>query len=424
MLVASIENVTKRYRLGAERSNWRSLIPGSFGEQTSGEWFDALRGVTIEVARGESLGVIGSNGAGKSTLLKVLGGIVEPTSGTVEVHGRVASVIELGVGFNPELTGDENLEFAGALIGARPSEVRRRRDAIVEFAELEAFMDTPLKRYSTGMRARLGFALVTSFHADLLILDEVLSVGDWAFQRRCLERIRTLHREGAAIVFVSHSPWLTTQICDRAVLLENGVVTADGDAYSVVERYIGEGTVLDTEKDAAFPVLPLIEEVPGDSPVRISELTLEPFAIEPHGRIRFRFRIDVERPVDAQLVMSLYTLGRAVFADPAIGPSEMFTAAGSYEVSGVTDKLPFSAGGYKLRVAVIPTVDPDDIFQEHLGAFDAATLPFKVLGDLGSRPGLQWHTDWWVDSVGPVTERTGRDGVASGASCGEHPVAG
>lgn len=407
MHVARVENVTKRFRLGAERSNWRSLIPGSLGERSSGEWFDALRGVTFDVDSGESLGIVGSNGAGKSTMLKVLGGIVEPTSGNVEVQGRVASVIELGVGFNPELTGDENLEFAGALIGVRPGQVKRRRDEIVEFAELGPFMDTPLKRYSTGMKARLGFALVTSFHADLLILDEVLSVGDWMFQKRCLERIRTLHREGAAIVFVSHSPWLTTQVCDRAILLENGVVAAEGDAVSVIERYIGEETVLDTDKDASFPVLPLIAPVPEDTPVRIHGLSLEPAAIEPHGRIRFRFRIDVKRPLEAQLVLSLYTLGRAVFAEPAIGPSELFDVPGSYEISGRTDHLPFSPGGYKLRVAAIPAVDPEDLFQEHIGAFDVATAPFRVLGDLGSRPGLQWHTEWWVDSAVPAEVRNG-----------------
>lgn len=396
MLVARTENLTKSYRLGAERSSWRSLVPGRFGEQRTGEWFDALKDVSIEIEKGESLGIIGTNGAGKSTLLKILSGIVAPTSGTVDIRGRVASIIELGVGFNPELSGEENLEFAGALIGIGPDDVRRKRDEIVGFAGLESFMGMPVKRFSTGMRARLGFALATSFPADLVILDEVLAVGDWAFQQKCLERIRELHREGSTLVFVSHSPWLTLQICDRALLIEEGRVMMAGDPMTVIEHYLGKDTILDTTKDTSFPVLAQLEMPSTNSTVRISDLRLSSAAIEIHDRLQFRFQLDVDEPVDAIIVMSIYTLGRAVFAQPAVGPRDLFTRSGCYEVGGITDRLPFSPGGYKLRVAVIPGVNPDDIHQDHLDALAAVDAPFRVVGDVGIRPGLQWQTDWWT----------------------------
>ena len=153
-LVVDLQHVTKIYRLGSERSNWRALIPGRLGEQRFGEPFDALNDVSLQIEAGESVGLIGANGAGKSTILKILAGVVEPTYGSVDVYGTVAPIIELGVGFDPELNGSENLRFGGALLGHSPEEVDERYDAIVDFAGLADFMDTPVKRYSTGMRAR------------------------------------------------------------------------------------------------------------------------------------------------------------------------------------------------------------------------------------------------------------------------------
>jgi len=391
--VASLRGVTKTYRLGSERSNWRALIPGRHGERLAGEYFNALEDVSLDVHHNQAVGIVGQNGAGKSTMLKVLAGIVRPTRGTVEVDGRVAAVIELGVGFNPELTGAENLNFAGSLFGVRPPDIQRRYDEIVDFSGLESFMHMPVKRYSTGMRARLGFALVTSFDADLVILDEVLSVGDWAFQQKCLERVAQLHRSGAAIVAVSHNNWLITQICDHALLLEDGRITAAGDPLTVIEQYLGTHTVTDPGKDASFPTLPHLDERP-ESPVRVRDLVVEPSEIRPNDPLRFRFTVEVDEPQQANVVMSIYTMGRAVFADPQVGPSAILQEPGVWEVVGTTDRLPFSPGAFKIRVAIVTAPDPDDFLQEHLTAFASASASFKVIGPASTRPGIQFETTW------------------------------
>jgi ABC-type polysaccharide/polyol phosphate transport system ATPase subunit len=414
-LVAELRHVTKTYRLGSERSNWRALVPGPLGETTGGDHFNALDDVSLQVHRGQAVGIVGENGAGKSTLLKVLAGIVRPTSGSVEVSGRIAAAIELGVGFDPDLTGYENLRFAGALFGVPAAEVDRRQDQIVEFSGLGEFMGMPVKRYSTGMRARLGFSLVTAFDADVVILDEVLSVGDWAFQQQCVERVRELHAAGAAVIAVSHSNWLITQICDHAVLLENGTVVLAGDPLTVIERYLGEDTITDTTKDERFPTLPMLATAPGDGHVRFRDLVVEPAGINPNDPLELSVVVEVDEPVDADLVMSIYTMGRAVFADPDIGPSEILRRPGTWKVSVRTDRLPFSPGSFKVRVAALHGLDPDDHTQEHLGALATISAPFKVLGPPSTRPGLQFDTEW---SVGELTGGTAASEIDAPPSAG------
>ena len=180
-LVAQLRNVTKTYHLGAERSNWRALVPGPWGERVTGERFDALRAVDLDIERGHALGVVGANGAGKSTILKLLAGVIEPTSGTVWVDGDVAPVIELGVGFNPELSGRDNILFNGAMLGFGRRQMEKRLKGILAFSGLEEFAELPLKYYSSGMYMRLAFAIATEVDPDVLLIDESLGVGDAAF---------------------------------------------------------------------------------------------------------------------------------------------------------------------------------------------------------------------------------------------------
>jgi lipopolysaccharide transport system ATP-binding protein len=202
--------------------------------------FWALRGVSFEISRGEMLGIVGHNGAGKSTLLQLLGGVVRPTEGVVAIRGRVGALLELGSGFSPDLTGRENVFVAGVVAGLSRAEVAARLDAIIGFAELEDAMEQPVRAYSTGMQMRLAFAVAIHCDPQILLVDEFLSVGDLAFQTKCLERIADLRQAGCAIALVSHNPDQVRQLCDRALWLRHGQVVALGEADSVVGRYVAE----------------------------------------------------------------------------------------------------------------------------------------------------------------------------------------
>lgn len=197
----------------------------------------ALTDVDLDVTPGTALGVVGANGAGKSTLLTVIAGILPPDRGTVETSGRVVSLLELGAGFHPDFTGRENVLLNASIHGMTRSEIERRMDSIVAFAELEQFIDAPVRTYSTGMYMRLGFAVATSLDPEILLLDEVLAVGDSAFQQKCMGRIAEFQRSDATIVFVSHNASAVTLVCDRAIWLAGGRVQADGDPQAVLDRY-------------------------------------------------------------------------------------------------------------------------------------------------------------------------------------------
>ena len=199
--------------------------------------FWALRGVDLMIERGESFGVIGRNGAGKSTLLKVMARVLKPTEGRVVMRGRTAPLLELGAGFHPELTGRENVYLNGALIGLPRREIAANFDAIVDFAEIAEFIDAPIRTYSTGMVARLGFAVATNIRPQILLIDEVLSVGDAVFQEKCLARMRAFQSQGTTIVLVSHSMGRVQEFCQRALCLEGGQVAAQGGVNEIVERY-------------------------------------------------------------------------------------------------------------------------------------------------------------------------------------------
>lgn len=241
-----IEGLSKRYRLGALARPSRT-IGEAFGRVTSrqkagecdeGTTLWALREVGFEVQPGEVVGLIGRNGAGKSTLLKILSRIAEPTTGRVQVWGRLASLLEVGTGFHPELTGRENVYLNGAILGMSRHELRSRFDEIVAFAEIERFLDTPVKRYSSGMYVRLAFAVAAHLEPEILVIDEVLAVGDAQFQKKCFEKMRDVSRGGRTILFVSHNMSAVRNICDHGVALERGRVVDTGDIDPVVDRYI------------------------------------------------------------------------------------------------------------------------------------------------------------------------------------------
>ncbi len=237
----SLRGVSKRFRLhrGRQISTVKDLfLRGGRVGLFTGEELWALRDVTLEIPRGRMVGVIGSNGSGKSTLLKLVGGILKPTSGAVDVAGRVSALIELGAGFHPEFTGRENIHVNGILLGLSRTEIRERFDDIVAFAGLAEFIDNPVKTYSSGMYMRLGFAIAVTVDPDILLIDEVLAVGDEAFQHKCVGRIQEFKANGKTIVFVSHDLGSIERLCDEAAWLHRGRVEAHGGAREVIDRYL------------------------------------------------------------------------------------------------------------------------------------------------------------------------------------------
>ncbi len=246
-----VTNLSKRYQLGL-----RETINGSFREmiakvataplrrlrrlsgRTEEGWFWALRDVSFEVPRGEVIAVVGKNGAGKSTLLKVLSRITEPTVGRIELRGRVASLLEVGTGFHPDLTGRENIYLNGAILGMPRSSLRRKFDAIVEFAEVATFLDTPVKHYSSGMYLRLAFSVAAHLDGEILLVDEVLAVGDVAFQQKCLGKMKDVSRGGRTVVFISHNMAAVSTLCSRAIVLNQGRPVFDGPAPDAVRYYL------------------------------------------------------------------------------------------------------------------------------------------------------------------------------------------
>ncbi len=251
-LAIKVDHLSKQYQIGlkaAQHDTLRDHLVSGFSSMfrkngKSGERQDqfwALKDVSFDVNRGEAIGLIGRNGAGKSTFLKILSRITEPTSGFAEIHGRVASLLEVGTGFHGELTGRENIYLNGAILGMKHAEINRKFDEIVAFSEVEKFIDTPVKRYSSGMYVRLAFAVAAHLEPEILIVDEVLAVGDYEFQKKCLGKMDNVAKTGRTVLYVSHSMESITRLCTRVILLENGQISRDGDPNEVVQDYLGRG---------------------------------------------------------------------------------------------------------------------------------------------------------------------------------------
>ena len=231
MIDVAFDHVSKRYRINQSASAV-GIAPSGGAKD-----FWALKDVSFEVGHGETLGVIGHNGAGKSTIFKLLSQITSPTSGEIRLAGRVAALIEVGSGFHPELTGRENVYLSGSILGMKRREIDRKLEQIIEFAGIREFIDTPVKWYSSGMYVRLGFAVAAHLQADILLVDEVLAVGDAAFQLQCIERLNELRRSGTTMLFISHDLSSIEKLCDRVALMERGELVASGAAHEIVEQY-------------------------------------------------------------------------------------------------------------------------------------------------------------------------------------------
>jgi lipopolysaccharide transport system ATP-binding protein len=322
-----IESIGKQYRIGTHRTPGtvllrealtdlgaapfrklrklgHRLISPSVRAADSPERDDyvwALRNVSFTVPSGQIIGIIGPNGAGKSTLLKILSRITDPTEGRVEIRGRVGSLLEVGTGFHPELTGLENIFLSGALLGMRKVEIERNLDEIVAFSEIDKFIDTPVKYYSSGMYVRLAFAVAAHLEPEILIIDEVLAVGDVAFQRKCLNKMEDVRQHGRTILFVSHSMQAVTRLCDRALLISGGTIKDDGPASEIAGQYL-----LTSFRTGGFREWTDIGSAPGDEIVRLRSVRIRD---ESGNTIE---SLDVRHPVGLEMVYDVLEEGHAL----------------------------------------------------------------------------------------------------------------
>ncbi|MGF7002037.1 ABC-2 type transport system ATP-binding protein [Lachnospiraceae bacterium PFB1-21] len=236
--VVRVDDVSIQFRLYKENvDSLKEYLIKKFKQKLTYDEFWALRNINFEIKRGESVALIGKNGSGKSTLLKIIAGVLKPTKGVVQTYGTIAPMIELGAGFDMDLTARENVYLNGSILGYSKSELRKQEENILEFSELYDFFDVPIKNFSSGMIARLGFAIATIYTPDILIVDEILSVGDYNFQQKCHKRIQEMLSKGTTLLFVSHSIEQVKEICDRAILLSHGEMLADGKTEEVSEIY-------------------------------------------------------------------------------------------------------------------------------------------------------------------------------------------
>ncbi|MEZ4806336.1 MAG: ABC transporter ATP-binding protein [Flavobacteriales bacterium] len=325
---------------------FRKSAPGATREE-----FMALNEISFTVEQGDRLGIIGRNGAGKSTLLKVLSRIVEPTKGRITIDGRVASLLEVGTGFHPELTGRENIYLNGAILGMTRAEISSKFDEIVAFSEVENFLDTPVKRYSSGMYMRLAFAVAAHLESEIMIVDEVLAVGDAAFQRKCLGKMESVAGEGRTVLFVSHQMDAVQRLCNKGLLLDHGHVITAGPMRDVVEHYLQ----LNTESASEFHFdLPPHFEPRGAvaTSLRVEDKAGKPtneLALGAPWQVRVRFQVD--RPLE-NFVIAIGVVTMLDYPIRTTWSAPRTIAPGRYEAVFISDGIVLTEGQYKLAVGI------------------------------------------------------------------------
>lgn len=410
----TVEDVSKIYRLGVRTQlseslggalldlikspiqnyrKYRSLytfndVSASAAPRADVIW--ALRDITFSVAPGEVLGIIGRNGAGKSTLLKILTRITPPTTGRAVIRGRVSSLLEVGTGFHRELTGRENIYLNGTILGMKKKEVDRKFDEIVDFSGVEKFLDTPVKRYSSGMAVRLAFAVAAHLEPEILIVDEVLAVGDADFQKKCINKMKDVHKQGHTVLFVSHNMPAITMLCSRAILLRDGTVIADGSPHDVVAAYLNAG-----EGSPAERVWSDVSTAPGSAVARLRSIRV----VSADGRTVSS--VEVKQKVGIEMCFDVLKSGHVLLPHYWFFNDEGTTLFGALAQEQDRFQRPFSAGRYTTTAwmpenflspgtifvtASLITRGPDD------GVFDEQqVIAFNVMDNMG--PGTA-RGDW------------------------------
>jgi lipopolysaccharide transport system ATP-binding protein len=395
-----VDGLGKKYRRGVEE--YGSLVE-RFRRGKLGDEFWALRDVSFEAKVGEALGIVGRNGAGKSTLLKLLTRITRPTAGQADIYGRVGSLLEVGTGFHPELTGRENIYLNGAILGMTKAEVDRKFDEIVDFSGIEQFIDTPVKRYSSGMGVRLAFAVAAHLEPEVILVDEVLAVGDANFQRKCLGKMGNVAQEGRTVLFVSHNMVALQSLCERAIWLESGQIKQDGEAAQVISDYLQSGASSLTEK-----VWNDMETAPGNDIVRLHRVCVRPRDGSPSDRITMETPLVIETDYwnlvpDACLHITLhfYTEQQVVaFTSGSVGGTgwhETSPVGLFRSVCHIPNNL-LNSGIHRILLLVVQNTDTAIYRYEDVLSFDVLDLRIRDGTWYGKEPGavapgLEWSTE-------------------------------
>ncbi|HID52102.1 MAG TPA: ABC transporter ATP-binding protein [Anaerolineae bacterium] len=424
-LAIKAENIGKQYHIAKEKRKYttlrdvladktkapfrraRNLLRGqATGAAELDEVFWALRDIDFEVKQGEVVGLIGRNGAGKSTLLKLLSRITEPTEGVIRLRGRVGSLLEVGTGFHQELTGRENVYLNGAILGMQREEITRQFEAIVAFAEVEKFIDTPVKHYSSGMRVRLAFAVAAHLNPEILLVDEVLAVGDARFQRKCLNQMQSVGQSGRTVIFVSHNMSTITRLCERTILLEDGRIVADGPAHQIVAQYMASGSGTSAERVWSNPA-----RAPGAKVARLRAARVR----NDQGHISDA--IDIRRPLTLEMEYEVlrggYRLlphfhlyneeGITLFTSIDLDPNwrQRDRPAGRYTSIAEIPANFLAEGSFFVRTSLItldPTIvqftEPDVVAFHVVDSMDGDSVRGDWAGPLSGvvRPCLTWRT--------------------------------
>ncbi len=376
-------SIGKRYRIGAGQryGSLRTSLQNFFrrsGTRDPG-FFSALDDVSFEVDRGEVVGIIGRNGAGKSTLLKILSRITGPTTGRVEIHGRVGCLLEVGTGFHPELSGRDNIFLNGAILGMRRAEIKRQLDEIVAFAEVETFIDTPVKHYSSGMYLRLAFAVAAHLEPEILIVDEVLAVGDARFQKKCLDKMEDVSQNGRTVLFVSHSMSAVTRLCPRALLLDRGKVVADGPAHEVVSSYLRGGLGTTAERLWA-------DNRPGDEVAKLRAVRVV------DANRTARDAVDIRKPVSVEIEYEVAVAGHVLVPHIQLYNEEGICAFVAADTTREAQLSPKGPGVYRSTALVPGNFLAEGTYLVHVGLWTTASL----LAHFHERDAVAFHV---VDSI-------------------------
>jgi lipopolysaccharide transport system ATP-binding protein len=400
VIAHNARNLTRKTR---DMFQGKAIVQGDEVEE-----FWALKDVSFDIKQGDRVGIIGRNGAGKSTLLKILSRITEPTSGRIKINGRVASLLEVGTGFHPELTGRENIFLNGAILGMSRNEIQRKFDEIVAFAEVERFLDTPVKRYSSGMYVRLAFAVAAHLEPEILIVDEVLAVGDAAFQKKCLGKMQDVSSEGRTVLFVSHNMAALTALCTRAILLNQGVLIADGGAKDIVRRYIEIGKESSGEK-----VWNDINTAPGTEKIKLHAVRFisdnavtSDLEIDKELKIEIEFWNLKENAAVSSSIHLLDQMGVGVLASANMHSANLIHDdwfgkphhVGLYKTHCIIPANFLNEGSYSINIIVLTDVTNPEVFEKEILSFmvhETGSMRKEYSGGwLGVvRPKLAWQTE-------------------------------